>query len=110
MHQAQQDQSTRHPHDATPPADPLTLLEPGPIRNVLRHQALTLGAKALAIYVLIQPRGRLFTRNEFERLSLDLSPHLEAVLHELTRAGLLEPYPTGERACCAPFFRLLEDS
>lgn len=110
MHQTRQDQSIRHPLDSTPPADPLALLEPGPIRNVLCHQALSLGAKALAIYVLVQPRGRLFTRNEFERLSLDLSPHLEAVLHELTRAGLLEPYPIGERACCALFFQLREDS
>jgi hypothetical protein len=45
---------------------------PGPVGDVLRHQELTLAAKALDIYVLIQPRGRLFTPVEFERLSLDV--------------------------------------
>ncbi|HZD71232.1 MAG TPA: hypothetical protein VFA45_20720 [Actinomycetes bacterium] len=89
--------------------DPLDLLQPGLTRDVLRHPELTLGAKALAIYVLVQPRGRLFTRVEFERLSLDLSPALDSVLHELTRAGLLTPFPSGERPCCAPGFQLRED-
>lgn len=75
---------------------------------MLRHQDLTLAAKALAIYVLVQPRGRLFTRAEFERLSRD-SSQLDAALHELTRARLLVPLPMAEPACRAVAFRLHED-
>jgi hypothetical protein len=114
MDQTQDDVRFRSPHSPELPpesslADPLDLLQPGLARDVLRHQELSLAAKALAIYVLIQPRGRLFTRVEFERLSLDLSPQLDSVLHELTRTGLLAPFPSGERPCCAPAFRLRED-
>ena len=115
MHQAQHDQSTsHHQDDATPPlpplADPLALLGMGPLGDVLRHQELSLAAKALAIYVLTQPRGRLFTRVEFERLSPDVTSQLDSVLHELVRAGLLAPFPGLARPCCAVTFRLLEDS
>ncbi len=110
MDQTQDDIRFRAPSlPGSPPADPLDLLQPGLARDVLRHQELSLAAKAVAIYTLIQPRGRLFTRVEFERLSLDLSPQLDSVLHELTRAGLFAPVPAGERPCCAPGFRLLED-
>jgi hypothetical protein len=101
-------QSPKHRPATAAPASPTDLLESGPVADVLRHQDLTLAAKALAIYVLVQPRGRLFTRAEFERLSRDTS-QLDAALHELTRAGLLAPFPIGERACCALSFRLRED-
>jgi hypothetical protein len=103
------DQTPKHHHPTTAPASPTDLLGSGPVADVLRHQDLTLAAKALAIYVLVQPRGRLFTRAEFERLSSDGQAQLDGVLHELTRAGLLAPFPTGERACCAFSFRLHED-
>jgi hypothetical protein len=60
--------------------------------------------------MVCQPRGRLFTRAEFERLSFDTA-HLQDVLHEATRVGLIAPFPTGERPCCAVTFRfLLEDA
>jgi hypothetical protein len=76
---------------------------------VLRHPELSLQAKALAVYVLIQPRGRLFRRAEFERLGSAVSSQLDSALHELTRAGLLAPYPPLARPCCAELFRLRED-
>lgn len=114
MPQTHQDQATRHPGNSTSPipslADALELLAPEPLAAIFRHQELSLGAKALATYMVCQPRGRLFTRAEFERLSFDTA-HLQDVLHEATRVGLIAPFPTGERPCCAVTFRfLLEDS
>jgi hypothetical protein len=111
MHQTQPGQSTRHPGNSIPAlADALELLAPEPLAAIFRHQELSLGAKALATYMVCQPRGRLFTRAEFERLSFDTA-HLQDVLHEATRVGLIAPFPTGERPCCAVTFRfLLEDS
>jgi hypothetical protein len=106
MHQTQQDQPTRRPASST---DPLALLERSPLGAVLRHPELSWGAKGLASYVLAQPRGRLLTRLEFERAGLDVSPALDFALHELCRAGLLAPFPHGERPCCAEFFQLRED-
>ena len=102
------DQAPKHRRPTTAPASPTGLLQSGPVADVLRHQDLTLAAKALAIYVLLQPRGRLFTRAEFERLSRDTS-HLDAALHELTSARPLVPFPLAAPACRAVAFRLRED-
>jgi hypothetical protein len=112
MRNATDTQTTSHYHDdaippATAPADPLALLK-GPAAMIFSHDGLSLAAKGLAVYVLLQPRGRLFTRAEFERLSRD-GAQLDGALHELARACLLVPFPIAEPPCRAVAFGLRDD-
>jgi hypothetical protein len=87
------------------------MLELELLNLVLHHDELSLGAKTIVIYVLVQPHGRVIGRAELERLGgVAASHHLDALLHELVAAHWLMPVPGEERPCCADGFLLREDA
>jgi hypothetical protein len=92
-------------------APPVVVSEPDLFDLVLRHDELSLGAKAIIVYVLVQPRRRLITRAELERLGGNaVRGELDGLLHELVAAHWLMPVPGEERPCCADGFLLREDA
>jgi hypothetical protein len=96
---------------ATVPDLPATTPEPDLVEAALRHEELSLGAKALIVYVLVQPRGRVIRRTELEQLGGDaVRGQLDGLLHELVAAHWLVPVPGAERPCCADGFLLREDA
>ena len=96
---------------ATLPDLPVTMPEPGLVDLALRHEELSLGAKAIVVYVLVQPRGRVIRRSELEHLGGDaVRGQLDGLLHELVAAHWLMPVPGEERPCCADGFLLREDT
>ncbi len=96
---------------ATIPDLPATMPDPSLVDLVLRHEELSLGAKAIIVYVLVQPRRRLIMRAELERLGGDaVRGELDGLLHELVAAHWLMPVPGEERPCCADGFLLREDA
>jgi hypothetical protein len=71
-------------------APPVVVSEPDLFDLVLRHDELSLGAKAIIVYVLVQPRRRVITRAELERLGGDaVRGQLDGLLHELVAAHWL---------------------
>ena len=87
------------------------MLEPELLDLVLHHDELSLGAKTILLFVLAQPRGRVITRAELERLGGDAtSQRLDGLLHELVDARWLMTVPAEERPCCADGFQLREDA
>jgi hypothetical protein len=96
---------------ATLPDLPRSLSDPSLVDLVLRHEELSLGAKTIIVYVLVQPRRRVITRAELERLGGDaVRGQLDGLLHELVAAHWLMPVPGEERPCCANGFLLREDA
>ena len=96
---------------ATLPDLPATMPDPSLVDLVLRHDELSLGAKAIIVYVLIQPRHQVIRRTELERLGGDaVRGQLDGLLHELVAAHWLMPVPGEERPCCADGFLLREDA
>jgi hypothetical protein len=88
-----------------------TTLEPELLDLVLHHDELSLGAKTIVVYALVQPRGRIITRLELEELGRDIPPrHLDSLLHELIAASWLVTVPAVTRPCCADGFLLREDA
>jgi hypothetical protein len=72
---------------ATLPDPPATLPDPNLVDLVLRHDELSLGAKALIVYVLVQPRHQVIRRAELEQLGGDaVRGLLDGLLHELVDA------------------------
>jgi hypothetical protein len=93
------------------PAMSAAMLEPALLDLVLRHDELSLGAKTIILYILVQPHGRVIGRAELARLGgVAASHHLDALLHELVAAHWLMPVPGEERPCCADGFLLREDT
>jgi hypothetical protein len=94
-----------------PATTPATVLEPELLHLVLHHDELSLGAKTIVIYALVQPRGRTITRAELEQLGRDVTPRdLDSLLHELIAAHWLVTVPAVARPCCADGFLLREDA
>ncbi len=84
--------------------------DPSLVDLVLRHNELSLGAKTIIVYVLVQPRRQVIMRSELERLGGDaVRGQLDGLLHELVAAHWLVPVPGAERPCCADGFLLRED-
>jgi hypothetical protein len=93
------------------PAASAAMLELALLDLVLHHDELSLGAKTLVIYVLVQPHARVIGRAELERLGgAATSHHLDGLLHELVATHWLVPVPGEERPCCADGFLLREDA
>src|SRR6266487_3623106 len=93
------------------PATATVMLELELLNLVLHHDELSLGAKTIVIYVLVQPHGRVIGLAELERLGgVAASHHLDGLLHELVDAHWLVPVPAEERPCCADGFLLREDA
>jgi len=93
------------------PATAAAMLEPELLELVLRHDELSLGAKTIVIYVLVQPHPRVIGRAELARLGgVATSHHLDGLLHELVAAHWLMPVPAEEQPCCADGFLLREDA
>ena len=96
---------------ATLPDLPATMPDTSLVDLVLRHEELSIGAKAIIVYVLVQPRRQVITRTELERLGGDaVRGQLDGLLHELVDAHWLMPVPGEERSCCADGFLLREDA
>ena len=96
---------------ATLPDLPATMPDPSLVDLVLRHNELSLGAKTIIVYVLVQPRHEVIRRTELERLGGDaVRGQLDGLLHELVAAHWLMPVPGEERPCCADGFLLRQDT
>jgi hypothetical protein len=94
----------------TLPDLPATLSDPSLVDLVLRNDELSLGSKALLVYVLVQPRRQVILRSQLERLGGDaVGGQLDGILHELVAAHWLMPVPGAEPPCCADGFVLRED-
>jgi hypothetical protein len=76
--------------------------------DIIADPQLSCAAKLAARHLLIRPAS-IVTRDELAGIHPSVAEHLDEVLHQLDRYGLLATVPAGHRPCTASQFQLRQD-